>query len=173
MPLPPSIFSLLTSVNLTLTCTNNLWTPGLCGALGGLCVSGKTHRISVNNHTLLYMASGSSVQNIYCFENKRLRSYSWPHDVPPVHFAHFWNLLNCTFVSQSELYPMSEMHLAPNPTFPDLLPIVAWNPWTDIRDFDDVKALNVSFPFGALPPDFQVITLHQKCMNGWKEKRKQ
>ncbi|CAH0382760.1 unnamed protein product [Bemisia tabaci] len=30
------------------------------------------------------------------------------------------------------------------------LPSVAWNPWTDVRDRDDIKALNVSFPYGRM-----------------------
>ncbi|KAK5643922.1 hypothetical protein RI129_007767 [Pyrocoelia pectoralis] len=30
------------------------------------------------------------------------------------------------------------------------LPNVAWNPWTDIRERDDIKALNISFPFGTI-----------------------
>ncbi|KAK7096780.1 iduronate 2-sulfatase-like [Littorina saxatilis] len=55
-----------------------------------------------------------------------------------------------------DLYPMSDIHLAPNPTFPLWLPAVAWNPWTDIRERDDVKALNVSFPFGPVPPSLQL-----------------
>ena len=30
-------------------------------------------------------------------------------------------------------------------------PTVAWNPWTDMRLRDDIKELNVSFPFGSIP----------------------
>jgi len=30
------------------------------------------------------------------------------------------------------------------------LPTVAWNPWTDLREREDVAALNVSFPFGPI-----------------------
>lgn len=37
--------------------------------------------------------------------------------------------------------------------FPD----VAWNPFTDIRKRDDVKKLNMSFPFGTLPKDFRLL----------------
>ncbi|KAJ8298059.1 hypothetical protein KUTeg_024590 [Tegillarca granosa] len=55
------------------------------------------------------------------------------------------------------LYPLSRMKLAPDPTFPKRLPLVAWNPWADIRERDDVKMLNVSFPFGPLPKDFQLL----------------
>lgn len=52
---------------------------------------------------------------------------------------------------------MSDIHLAPNPTFPLWLPVVAWNPWTDIREREDVKELNITFPFGPVPPSFQVL----------------
>lgn len=31
------------------------------------------------------------------------------------------------------------------------MPIVAWNPWTDIRQREDIKQLNTSFPFGPIP----------------------
>lgn len=55
-----------------------------------------------------------------------------------------------------DLYPMSDIHLAPNPTYPLWMPLVAWNPWTDIRQRDDVAALNISFPFGPVPPSFQL-----------------
>jgi iduronate 2-sulfatase len=34
------------------------------------------------------------------------------------------------------------------------LPHVAWNPYNDLRDRDDVKALNVSYPFGPIPSEF-------------------
>lgn len=43
---------------------------------------------------------------------------------------------------------------------PEKLPSVAYNPWTDIRQRDDVEALNVSFPYGPLPDDFQVSCEH-------------
>lgn len=65
-------------------------------------------------------------------------------------------IIMCTFCSFLGLYPLSEMTLAPDPTFPQRLSQVAWNPWADIRQRDDVKMLNVSFPFGPLPKDFQV-----------------
>ncbi|KAF5287898.1 hypothetical protein FQA39_LY04072 [Lamprigera yunnana] len=31
------------------------------------------------------------------------------------------------------------------------LPSVAWSPWIDIRKRDDIKAMNISFPFGRVP----------------------
>ncbi|XP_032928544.1 iduronate 2-sulfatase isoform X2 [Catharus ustulatus] len=54
-----------------------------------------------------------------------------------------------------KLYPLENITLAPDPWVPKKLPSVAYNPWTDIRQRDDVKVLNVSFPYGALPDDFQ------------------
>lgn len=36
---------------------------------------------------------------------------------------------------------------------PSLLSTVAWNPWTDLRERDDISALNISFPFGSMPDD--------------------
>ena len=54
------------------------------------------------------------------------------------------------------LYPLEEMTLAPDPNVPKLLPPVAYNPWTDVRRRDDVQKLNISFPYGPIPKDFQV-----------------
>lgn len=54
------------------------------------------------------------------------------------------------------LYPIDKMTLAPDPIVPELLPPVAYNPWTDVRKRDDVKRLNISFPYGPVPKDFQV-----------------
>lgn len=48
------------------------------------------------------------------------------------------------------------MTLAPDPDVPKKLPDVAYNPWTDIRKREDVQALNLSFPYGPIPKDFQV-----------------
>ncbi|XP_074650665.1 iduronate 2-sulfatase-like isoform X2 [Tubulanus polymorphus] len=33
--------------------------------------------------------------------------------------------------------------------------LVAWNPWTDLRMRDDVKQLNISFPYGPVPKFYQ------------------
>ncbi|NXT92090.1 IDS sulfatase, partial [Anhinga rufa] len=55
-----------------------------------------------------------------------------------------------------KLYPLENITLAPDPWVPEKLPSVAYNPWTDIRQRDDVEALNVSFPYGPLPDDFQL-----------------
>lgn len=43
----------------------------------------------------------------------------------------------------------------PQPSSPPYgLPIVAFNPFNDIRHRDDVKTLNISFPFGPIPDEF-------------------
>ncbi|XP_030621222.1 iduronate 2-sulfatase [Chanos chanos] len=55
-----------------------------------------------------------------------------------------------------KLYPIENLTLAPDPDVPKKLPSVAYNPWTDIRKRDDVRALNVSFPYGPIPKDFQL-----------------
>ncbi|KAM7389019.1 hypothetical protein PAMP_023019 [Pampus punctatissimus] len=54
------------------------------------------------------------------------------------------------------LYPIDQMTLAPNPNVPKLLPPVAYNPWVDVRLRDDVQKLNISFPYGPIPKDFQL-----------------
>lgn len=54
------------------------------------------------------------------------------------------------------LYPIGEMTLSPDPDVPTLLPPVAYNPWADVRRRDDVQKLNISFPYGPIPKDFQL-----------------
>nr|XP_008167281.1 LOW QUALITY PROTEIN: iduronate 2-sulfatase [Chrysemys picta bellii] len=54
-----------------------------------------------------------------------------------------------------KLYPLENITLAPDPRVPEELPAVAYNPWMDIRQREDVQALNVSFPYGPIPEDFQ------------------
>ncbi|XP_064185433.1 iduronate 2-sulfatase [Anguilla rostrata] len=54
-----------------------------------------------------------------------------------------------------ELYPLENVTLAPDPDVPGGLPPVAYNPWTDIRKREDVQSLNVSFPYGPVPKEFQ------------------
>ncbi|KAK5612048.1 hypothetical protein CRENBAI_002059 [Crenichthys baileyi] len=54
------------------------------------------------------------------------------------------------------LYPLDKVTLAPDPDVPKLLPPVAYNPWTDVRKREDVQKLNVSFPYGPIPKDFQL-----------------
>ncbi|XP_041496890.1 iduronate 2-sulfatase isoform X2 [Microtus oregoni] len=54
-----------------------------------------------------------------------------------------------------KLYPLENITLAPDPQVPDGLPPVAYNPWMDIREREDVQALNISVPYGPIPVDFQ------------------
>ncbi|KAK7097565.1 iduronate 2-sulfatase-like [Littorina saxatilis] len=54
-----------------------------------------------------------------------------------------------------DLYPMSKIKLAPNPYYPAWLPEVAWTPWDELRSYDDVGAMNLSYPFGSVPIDYQ------------------
>ncbi|XP_063288047.1 iduronate 2-sulfatase [Pelobates fuscus] len=56
-----------------------------------------------------------------------------------------------------KLYPIENVTLAPDPYIPKKLPLVAYNPWTDIRKREDVQALNISFPFGPIPKHFQLL----------------
>ncbi|XP_036160757.1 iduronate 2-sulfatase isoform X4 [Myotis myotis] len=54
-----------------------------------------------------------------------------------------------------KLYPLENITLAPDPHVPPGLPPVAYNPWMDIRQREDVEALNLSVPYGSIPVDFQ------------------
>lgn len=54
-----------------------------------------------------------------------------------------------------KLYPLDNISLAPDPRVPDGLPPVAYNPWMDIREREDVQALNLSVPYGPIPAHFQ------------------
>lgn len=65
-------------------------------------------------------------------------------------------LLYISLQEYLSLYPLDQMSLAPDPDVPKLLPPVAYNPWTDVRQREDVQKLNVSFPYGPIPKDFQV-----------------
>ncbi|XP_069895707.1 iduronate 2-sulfatase isoform X2 [Dipodomys merriami] len=56
-----------------------------------------------------------------------------------------------------KLYPLENITLAPDPQVPGGLPPVAYNPWMDIRQREDMKALNISVPYGPIPVDFQKI----------------
>nr|XP_002734791.1 PREDICTED: iduronate 2-sulfatase-like [Saccoglossus kowalevskii] len=55
-----------------------------------------------------------------------------------------------------KLYPLSTIKLAANPDLPPKMPHVAWETMMMIRKRDDVKALNMSYPFGRVPDDFQL-----------------
>ena len=61
-----------------------------------------------------------------------------------------------------QLYPYSEIDLAPNPFIPLGLPSVAYAPFAMLRKRHDVMALNLSFPFAHVPDDFQVSVLLNK-----------
>ncbi|XP_077297874.1 iduronate 2-sulfatase isoform X2 [Arctopsyche grandis] len=50
-----------------------------------------------------------------------------------------------------EYYPMKNISLPSMPFRPPTLPTVAWNPWLDIRDREDIKRLNIPTPFGQMP----------------------
>eukprot|EP00073_Rattus_norvegicus_P049364 XP_017451660.1 PREDICTED: iduronate 2-sulfatase isoform X1 [Rattus norvegicus] len=65
-----------------------------------------------------------------------------------------------------KLYPLENMTLAPDPHVPDSLPPVAYNPWMDIREREDVQALNISVPYGPIPVDFQVVVVCLGVMSG-------
>nr|XP_011745547.1 iduronate 2-sulfatase isoform X3 [Macaca nemestrina] len=54
-----------------------------------------------------------------------------------------------------KLYPLENITLAPDSEVPDGLPPVAYNPWMDIRQREDVQALNISVPYGPIPVEFQ------------------
>ena len=62
----------------------------------------------------------------------------------------------CVLQEYLGLYPLDQMSLAPDPEVPQGLPSVAYNPWMDLRLREDVRALNISFPYGPIPKDFQV-----------------
>ncbi|XP_077983838.1 iduronate 2-sulfatase-like [Glandiceps talaboti] len=55
-----------------------------------------------------------------------------------------------------DLYPLSSIKLAPNPTVPPKMPHVAWETMMMIRKRDDVKALNLSYPWAHVPDEFQL-----------------
>ncbi|RWS24829.1 iduronate 2-sulfatase-like protein, partial [Leptotrombidium deliense] len=54
-------------------------------------------------------------------------------------------------------YPLSSIPLAENRTVPKKLPPVAWESFEDFRRRDDIKALNVSFPYGPIPEFYQRV----------------
>ena len=60
----------------------------------------------------------------------------------------------CVF--SPDLYPLSKIKLADNPNVPMMMPYVAYSPWDYLRTFHDIKSLNISWPFGAMPKDYQV-----------------
>lgn len=55
-----------------------------------------------------------------------------------------------------DLYPLSRVDPAEGADIPAGLPSVAWNPWTDIREREDIMAMNLSFPYASMPHTYQV-----------------
>lgn len=53
-----------------------------------------------------------------------------------------------------DYHPLDKVELPSNRWRPSLMPEVAWNPWIDIRKRDDIKSLNITFPFGVIPDDY-------------------
>lgn len=56
-----------------------------------------------------------------------------------------------------DIYPLHKVPKVIDPFYPSKLPAVAWNPWTDIREREDVKSLNLSFPYGPVPENFSQL----------------
>lgn len=54
-----------------------------------------------------------------------------------------------------KLYPIEDMDLAPYPYIPRKLPLVAYSSWPRLYVREDFKKLNVSWPFGPVPENFQ------------------
>uniref|UniRef100_A0A1B6C2X0 Sulfatase N-terminal domain-containing protein n=1 Tax=Clastoptera arizonana TaxID=38151 RepID=A0A1B6C2X0_9HEMI len=50
-----------------------------------------------------------------------------------------------------DYHPFINISLPENRFQPFGLPHVAWNPWTDVRNRNDIQNLNISFPFGVIP----------------------
>ncbi|XP_021204789.1 iduronate 2-sulfatase [Bombyx mori] len=47
--------------------------------------------------------------------------------------------------------PISKVHRPKEPNIPKDMPLVSWHPWTDVRKRDDIRRLNITFPFGVMP----------------------
>lgn len=52
-----------------------------------------------------------------------------------------------------ELHPLENIVLPAVREMPYALSTIAWNPWTDVRDREDIVKLNISFPYGVMPDD--------------------
>lgn len=48
-------------------------------------------------------------------------------------------------------HPLDMVVLPSMRSRPPHVPSSAWNPWLDLRQRDDVHALNISFPWGQMP----------------------
>lgn len=60
----------------------------------------------------------------------------------------------------TDFHPLNQIKLAPFRNYPPGLPVVAWNPWTDVRQRHDIAALNLSFPFDPIPGE-TVAEIHK------------
>ncbi|XP_060602272.1 iduronate 2-sulfatase-like [Ruditapes philippinarum] len=56
-----------------------------------------------------------------------------------------------------KLYPLNKVPKVADPVYPEKLPPVAWNPWTDLREREDIQRLNLSFPYGPMPENFSQL----------------
>ncbi|KAL1516577.1 hypothetical protein ABEB36_000475 [Hypothenemus hampei] len=52
-----------------------------------------------------------------------------------------------------DFHPLSNVSLPQNRFRLSLLPTVSWNPWIDIRKREDIKKLNIAFPYGPMPDE--------------------
>ncbi|XP_038213512.1 iduronate 2-sulfatase [Zerene cesonia] len=50
-----------------------------------------------------------------------------------------------------ETVPIEKVKPPSYPFRPQYLPTVSWHPWLDVRRRDDIKRLNISFPYGTMP----------------------
>lgn len=55
------------------------------------------------------------------------------------------------FLTFSEYHPINKVKLPKNRIKSYGLPDVAWNPWTDLRERDDIASLNLTFPYERIP----------------------
>lgn len=62
-------------------------------------------------------------------------------------------------LARTELYPMSKINLAPDPFYPPWLPPVAFSPWGELRSYDDIAMMNLTWPFEPIPVDYQVYVV--------------
>lgn len=53
-----------------------------------------------------------------------------------------------------KFHHVDKFHVSDDDFLPYGLPTVAFSPFNDIRKRDDIKVLNVSYPFGSIPPDY-------------------
>ncbi|XP_071477900.1 iduronate 2-sulfatase-like [Diadema antillarum] len=56
-----------------------------------------------------------------------------------------------------DLYPLESVEIAPNRQIPAKLPSVAWEDFFTARQRDDMKAMNLSFPYGLIPDDHHAL----------------